>query len=157
MQITYASNAFWTNWQKGGEDKSKITTIRTTTHDDGTIKRDQIEVPQKDGDKDNVEYYQILSQISEEKLTQNTIERKKRKESEQRQNELIAEQRRKSRMLEELFALKLQAFETDVVKNSKNRKMRSNIRRSQNPVEMQAYVTLLYAMEMGLIQDVSEN
>lgn len=153
MEITYSSNSFWTNWRKGGEDKTSITAIRTTIHDDGKIKRDQVEVSQKDGEKDNIEYHQIIAQLGEELLTKNTLERKERKEAEEKQHELIAEQRRKSRMLEELFALKLQAFETDVIKNSKNRKMRSNIRRSKNPVEMQAYVTLLYAMELGLLNE----
>lgn len=157
MEIKYSSNAFWTNWKRGGEDKSSITAIRTTTYDDGKIQRDQVEVSQKDGDKDNVEYHQIIAQIGEEALTKNTLERRERKEAEQKQHELIAEQRRKSRMLEELFALKLQAFETEIIKNSKNRKMRSNIRRSSNPVEMQAYVTLLYAMELGLIKDGNED
>lgn len=46
--------------------------------------------------------------------------------------------------VEKLFKFKLQSFEYDFVKNSKNRKLKSNIRKAQTPLEVLTNVIEIY-------------
>jgi hypothetical protein len=48
---------------------------------------------------------------------------------------------------EQLFVAKLDAFEIDAVKNSKNRDLKSKIRKSKNFMEVTAYTVMLLMQE----------
>ena len=58
-----------------------------------------------------------------------------------------AEEREKAKELERLFNSKLACFEILEIKNSKNRKLRSKIRKAKNEIELMAYTSLLVMEE----------
>ena len=49
---------------------------------------------------------------------------------------------------ETLFNIKLEAFEIEIVKNSKNKELKKLIRKAKTPLEVQAYTTILIQKEM---------
>lgn len=49
---------------------------------------------------------------------------------------------------EALFAAKLEAFEIEEIKNSKNRDMKAKIRKAKSIVEVQSYATILLMKEL---------
>ena len=59
--------------------------------------------------------------------------------------------KKKTAELEQLFTLKLQAFEIDEIKNSPNKALRSKLRRAKNAVEMNALASIIIAQELGLM------
>lgn len=102
----------------------------------------------QDTDGTNPDMKEVLKVYTEEQIDQNT------KENLERRNENIkktAERResQKARMKQEaLFAAKLDAFETDLVKNSKNAEMKRRIRKAKSIMEVQAYTTILVMREL---------
>ena len=48
---------------------------------------------------------------------------------------------------EQLFAAKLDAFEIDLIKGSKNRELKSKIRKAKNIMEVTAYTVILLQQE----------
>jgi hypothetical protein len=49
----------------------------------------------------------------------------------------------RARKLEELFNYKLEVFETEEIKNSKNRKLKSKLRRAKSKIEVNLYAMML--------------
>ena len=62
----------------------------------------------------------------------------------------------RARKLEELFNYKLEIFETEEIKNSKNRKLKSKLRRAKSKVEVNLFAMLLLKEELGVEEDVWE-
>lgn len=142
--VRYNASAFWTNWRKNGEDQERITALKIL-EPGKTI--------QIDCEKNSDDYKEIIRQIGSERITKNTKERFSRKTREEEQKKIREEQKVRSKKLEDLFSLKLQAFESDIIKNSKNKKMRSKIRRAKNQIELNAFITLLIGMELGILNE----
>ena len=90
----------------------------------------------------------VLEQFTEEEIDANTqkgLER--RNENIKRQMERRESQAARAKQ-ESLFNAKLQAFEIELVKNSKDTEMKKAIRKSKNIMEVQAYATLLMMKEL---------
>jgi hypothetical protein len=90
-----------------------------------------------------------VSLIGQEKIDANTDERRKRKNMEVKTRKIKQENAKKTAMLEKLFHMKLQAFEIPEIRDSKNKPLRTKLRRSQNEVEMNAYAALIIGLEVG--------
>ena len=61
---------------------------------------------------------------------------------------------------EELFSIKLEAFEIPIIKNSIKRELKALIRKSKTAIEVQAYTTILLMKELddpSPVQEVTEN
>jgi len=144
MNELYLPNAFWTNWEKKGEDKSSITALKRIDSNS------TIQITTNEGQED---YNNLISQLSLSKITENTVIRFNKKQREKAEKDLIKEQRDKSKMLEELFSFKLKVFETESVKNSENKKIKSKIRKAKSQIEAQALTTLLIGIEEGIIDE----
>lgn len=155
MQLKYRDNAFFTNWREDGGDREEITAIAYYPDDPGIPAQQVNEKRLSDDGSVNVKYEDIVRQLGNECILENTKRRKRQKEKEERDAQLLREEKRKSTELEKLFSTKLQVFEIDEVKNSKNRKMRSLIRRSKNQPELYAYTTILLGLEKGIFKDES--
>jgi hypothetical protein len=99
-------------------------------------------------------FQELLDAHSEESIDKNTEERKARKEAEKQEVLQKEEEHAKARKLERLFNHKLELFETDEIKNSKNRQLKAKIRRSKSQVEAMYYAFKLLEES---IQEESES
>ena len=90
----------------------------------------------------------ILEQYTEEDIDENT------KKGLDKRNEIIKQQmeRQQSQVArgkqESLFNCKLEAFEVEQIKNSKNTELKRMIRKSKSIMEVQAYATILIMKEL---------
>jgi hypothetical protein len=96
----------------------------------------------------NADYDAIMEEYGEEELDRltalvNDIESEKLERHEEQK--IIQLNRMKQ---ETLFNIKLEAFEIEIVKNSKNKELKKLIRKAKTPLEVQAYATILIQKEM---------
>lgn len=102
----------------------------------------------QDPDGVNPDMKAILEQYTEEDIDENT------KKSLDKRNEIIKQQmeRQQSQVArgkqEVLFNYKLEAFEVEQIKNSKNTELKRMIRKSKSIMEVQAYATILIMKEL---------
>lgn len=141
----YLNNAFWEK-----EDKSVLKCIRLTKRPEGGRKKDVLVFNKirKDGTP-CPNYREVVETLGEKLIDKNTEERKNKKGKEEREKRAIAEQKKKSAELEQLFNLKLQAFEIPEIKASADRSLRTRMRRAKNTVELYALAALLIGKELG--------
>lgn len=101
-----------------------------------------------DPEGNNPDMKEVLAMYTEDDIDENT------RKGLERRNENIKRQmeRRESQAArvkqESLFNAKLQAFEIELVKNSKDTELKKAIRKSKNIMEVQAYTTLLMMKEI---------
>jgi hypothetical protein len=135
---------FWENYQK-----DRITCKLVITHDDGRVSSSTANISKYVANgKLNPDWTEILEQNTIEKIQRNTDEREERHRK-RRESDIIKEKERKqARKLETLFDAKLEVFEIEQVKNSKNRKMKARMRKSKNTHELMAYTTILLMEEI---------
>ena len=102
----------------------------------------------QDPDGTNPDMKAVLAQYTEEEIDANTQEGlDRRNENIKRQMERRESQNARAKQ-EALFNCKLQAFEVDAIKNSKNTELKRMIRKSKSIMEVQAYATILMMKEL---------
>lgn len=143
----YMNNAYWEK-----EDKSLLKCIRLTKKPEGGRKKDILVFSKirKDGTL-CPNYREVIETVGESVIDKNTEERKNRKGKEEREKRAVQEQKKKSAELEQLFNLKLQAFEIPEIKASPDRSLRTRMRRAKNVVEVYALASLLIGKELGYV------
>ena len=102
----------------------------------------------QDPEGTNPDMKAVLEQYTEEEIDANTqkgLER--RNENIKRQMERRESQNARAKQ-EALFNCKLEAFEVEAIKNSKNAEMKRMIRKSKSIMEVQAYATILLMKEL---------
>lgn len=102
------------------------------------------------GEGDNPDYKAIMEIFSERDIDENTKrrdERRQREVKERIERSKVDQQRRKD---EALFEAKLEAFEVPIVKNSKNKNLKSKIRKAKTAYEVLAYTVMLIQAEEAL-------
>ena len=120
-------------------------------YDDGRI----VSATISESDRSNPDLAEIKSKFTEEDLEKNTrkkIQKLAQEQEEEKQKQQAAEDRRNQ---EELFAVKLKIFEIDTVKNSANRKLKSQIRKSKTGLEAQAWAAALLLSEFNAAESAS--
>lgn len=128
----WLDNAFWET-----SEKMMVNCILELEDDVGRVTRQVMKISKKDIHGNlNPDFEEVVSSVTEEVINQNTEERRKRKEAEQEEKERRDYEHAKARKLEELFNYKLEIFEVDQIKNSKNRKLKSKLRRSSSKIEV---------------------
>lgn len=148
-QRKWLDNAFWETPQKEilnaiceykdeqGRDVRKV--MKMNKHlDSGVI---------------NPEFQQCIDYLTEDKIDASTAERKRRKLEEaeiQKQKEL---EKQRAKKLEQLFEYKLETFEIEEIKNSKNRQMKSKLRRAKSIPEVNLYAMMI--VKDALEDDIS--
>ena len=108
----------------------------------------QFEAVVSDTAEGNPDWYEIMELYTIEKideLTQQLEEDRKKRRDEKAQYHKDSEERQKN---EALFACKLEAFEIPEVRESKNRELKSKIRKAKSIVEVQSYTTILIMKEL---------
>ena len=109
-----------------------------------------------DPDGTNPDMKSVLEQFTEEEIDSNT------KKGLDQRNENIKQQmeRRESHLVrakqESLFNCKLEAFEVEAIKNSKNTELKRMIRKSKSIMEVQAFTTILIMKELENAEETEE-
>ena len=93
---------------------------------------------------------ECVEELTEEFIDKNTDERVNRKFKEQEQQRQLEINKRKAERLEQLFNYKLETFEVEDIKESKNRILKSKLRRAKSIPEVNLYAIMI-------IQDKLEN
>ena len=102
----------------------------------------------QDPEGTNPDMKAVLEQYTEEEIDVNTQEGlNRRNENIKRQMERRESQQARAKQ-EALFNCKLEAFEVESIKNSKNTELKRMIRKSKSIMEVQAYATILLMKEL---------
>jgi|SRR6056300_884208 len=140
----WLDNAFWEN-----DEKDILNCILEIQDDAGRIHR-QVMKLRKTDDKgnENLDFFEVLNDLTDELITQNTKDRKVRKEAEAEEKKQREIEHAKARKLEKLFEYKLEAFEVEEIKSSKNRQLKSKLRRAKSKVEVDLYAMMILMEEL---------
>ena len=142
----YLDNAYWEE-----ADRSKLKCIKMTQLEDGREKKTILEV-----DREDPIYKEVVSTFGIERIDHHTEVRKERKEKERHEHEIKKAQEVEAKKLEDLFSAKLRAFEIPTVKETKNKSLRTRIRRAENTMEVQALVTLIIGESLGMFGETDD-
>ena len=88
--------------------------------------------------------------LGEEHIDKNTEARVKRKYDRQQAKKEAINAQKKAQQLEKLFNHKLEVFEIEEIKKSKNRKLKAKIRRSKSIIEVNIYAMLIMKEELDI-------
>ena len=139
----WMDNAFWET-----DEKQMLNCILEMEDDVGRVTRQVMKLRKTDDEgNDNPDFIEVVDQLGEELITKIlTKEMFARKEKQRKTNKEL--EHAKARKLEQLFNYKLEAFEIDDIKNSKNRQLKSKLRRAKNRVEVDLYAIMIVMEEM---------
>lgn len=98
-------------------------------------------------DGTNRDFEELMKKYSVEQIDANTKKRYDDRNDRIKQNIERQKVDRTRMQQEQLFAAKLDAFEIDIIKNSKNRELKSKIRKAKNIMEVTAYTVMLLQQE----------
>jgi len=165
--FNFGPNAFWSD----GSAETALTTICRITNDDDQIYHDGVYEIQKyvkgakgkmvshNGTKQDIIVDDgVISPLftyavktigidNITKFTEERLNRHQKQKQEEKVKDLREVQKQRSKSMEDLFTAKLQVFDIEEVKNSKNKKLRGKIRKSKNIYELNAYTTMLLMEE----------
>ena len=135
----WMDNAFWET-----EEKKQLNCILELVDDAGRETRQVMLLNRhnKDGEENEL-FNEVVDALGEELIQQNTDDRKVRKAAQAEEKKQRDVEHARARKLEELFNYKLEIFETEEIKDSKNRKLKAKIRRAKSKVEVN-----LWAMKL---------
>jgi len=135
----WMDNAFWET-----EEKKQLNCILELVDDAGRETRQVMLLNRHNQDgAENELFNEVVDALGEELIQKNTDDRKVRKAAEAEEKKQRDVEHARARKLEELFNYKLEIFETEEIKNSKNRKLKAKIRRAKSKVEVN-----LWAMKL---------
>lgn len=136
---TWLDNAFWETPQK-----QVLNAICEYTDEQNRQVRKVMHMPRVDAQGvENPLFNQCIEYLGEEVIDASTAERRKRKLEEAevaKQKEL---EKQKAKKLEKLFEYKLETFEIPEIKESKNRQLKSKLRRAKSIPEVNLYAMLI--------------
>jgi UDP-3-O-[3-hydroxymyristoyl] glucosamine N-acyltransferase len=94
-------------------------------------------------ESNNVDYQEIRTKYTAEQLEQNTAAMIKKQNQAQEAKKAQEEAMRDKERQERLFAVKLQAFDVDAIKNTTNKTLKSSLRRAKSDFEVYAYAAAI--------------
>tara|TARA_B110000902_G_scaffold36380_1_gene38453 strand:+ start:500 stop:967 length:468 start_codon:yes stop_codon:yes gene_type:complete len=135
----WMDNAFWED-----DTKEKLNCILEIMDD---VERETRQVmllqrTNKDGTPNEL-FNEVIDDLGVESVDRNTEDRKVRKAAEKEEGQQRDVEFARARKLEELFNYKLEIFETEEIKNSKNRKLKGKLRRAKSKIEVNLYAMML--------------
>lgn len=135
----WLDNAFWET-----DEKKQVNCILELEDDAGRVTRQVMKLNRltKDGEE-NPDFNEVIETLGEESITNNTIERRERKSAEQAEKKQREIEHAKARKLEDLFNYKMESFEVEQIKDSKNRKLKGKLRRAKSKVEVDLYAMMI--------------
>lgn len=148
----WLDNAFWET-----EEKNQLNCILEIVDDEGRDIRQVMKLNRTERDgSPNEMFNEVVEALGEERIdqeTQDRVERKKAEAEEHKQREL---EHQKARKLEKLFNYKLEAFEVEEIKNSKNRKLKGKLRRAKSRIEVDLYSIMILQEQLEAESDGKE-
>lgn len=142
----WMDNAFWET-----PEKEKLNCI-LEMEDDSSKRTTQVMLLSrydKDGNSNEM-FDEVVGVLGEESIDKNTEERKVRKSAEVEEKKQRDVEHARARKLEVLFNYKLEVFETEEIKNSKNRKLKAKLRRAKSKIEVDLYAMKILEEELKL-------
>lgn len=131
-------NAVWENHTK---DRIKAT---LETVEDNKTTRQQMVVSRFDNQgRSNKDYEDIINHVTSERIDANTVRVQQELAAKQRKEAQAKKDAENTRRLEQLFQLKIDAFEIPEVKESSDRVLKSKLRKSKNSLEVQVYASVI--------------
>ena len=148
----WMDNAFWEN-----PEKDKLNCILEMEDDVGRKSTQVMLLSRlnKDGSENEL-FNEVIDALGEESVDRNTEERKIRKAAEKEEKKQRDTEHARARKLEELFNYKLEVFETEEIKNSKNRKLKAKLRRAKSKVEVNLWAMKILEETLEEVDDVGE-
>jgi hypothetical protein len=140
----WATDSFWESY-----DQNRITTVLMIIDEEDRETKQQLTVNRYNPDgSDNPDFQEIISQLTEEKITENTTKRNEKRNAEREAREQRRLEKEKADELQRLFEAKIKAFEIDDIKNSKNRALKAKLRKAKNLVEVNIYSMMIVMEEL---------
>jgi hypothetical protein len=136
---TWLDNAFWETPQK-----QLLNAICEYTDEKNRKIRKVLQLPRLDEKGvENPVFNQCVEFLSDDAIDASTAERRRRKLEEAEVKKQKDIEKQKAKKLEKLFEYKLETFEIDEIKNSKNRQLKSKLRRAKSIPEVNLYAMLI--------------
>lgn len=140
----WMDNAFWET-----DEKKQLNCILELIDDGGREQRQVMLLNRLDKDGgENELFNEVIEARGIEEIDKNTEDRKTRKSAEAEEKKQRDIEHARARKLEDLFNYKLEVFETEEIKESKNRKMKGKIRRAKSKIEVNLYAMMLLQEEL---------
>jgi hypothetical protein len=141
-------NVTWKNI----ETKDAVNCHILLNFDDGTTQILKAVVSNPSEGSPNPDWTQIMEEIGADLIDSNTTEAIQVRDS-QRESDRLTQEDQAAKDLEfqkqeVLFAMKLESFEIEAIKNSTDRASKALIRKSKSILEVQAYTTILLMKEL---------
>jgi hypothetical protein len=148
----WMDNAFWET-----DEKEKLNCILEMEDDIGRQTRQVMLLSRlnKDGTENEL-FNEVIETLGVESVDKNTEERKVRKAAEKEEKSQRDTEHARARKLEELFNYKLEVFETEEIKNSKNRKLKAKLRRAKSKVEVNLWAMKILEDSFEVEENVEE-
>jgi len=145
MSRTWLDNAFW-------ETPRKVTlnAISATVEGNKTTRKVWKLDKLKDDGTENEIFKEVVEFLGVEKIDNSSKKRLEKKQAEAEIDKHKKLEKERAKKLEQLFAYKLETFEIDQIKESKNRGLKSKLRRAKSIPEVNLYAILI-------IQDSMKN
>ena len=139
MAKQWLDNAFWET-----EKKELLNCISVDYDDEGREVRSVHKLKKYVADGTlNPLFDECVQYLGEEAIDVSTKARRDRKKSEAEMNKQKEEEQGRARKLEMLFQYKLETFEIEEIKNSRNRTLRSRLRRAKSIPEVNLYAMMI--------------
>ena len=142
----WLDNAFWET-----PKKEILNAISERTDDKGKNIRQVYKLMKFNGDgTENADFKEVVEFLGMDVIDKSTEERLSKKSAEADMDKQKKLEQERARKLEKLFEYKLETFEIPEIKESKNRQLKSRLRRSRSIPEVNLYA-------MMIIQDTIAN
>jgi len=148
----WMDNAFWES-----DEKKELNCILELEDDVGRVTRQQMFLLRHDKDgSENELFSEVVDALGEDAIDKETTDRVIRKKAEAEEEKMRDEEHNKARKLEKLFNYKMEAFEVDEIKNSKNRKLKAKLRRAKSKIEVDMYSIMILQDQLEAETDGKE-
>jgi len=97
----------------------------------------------------NRDFDAIMEEFGEEVLDENTVRHQETADEELKKREEMQEVHHNRMKQETLFEMKLQAFESEYIKNSNNKELKKLLRKAKTLIEVQSFATILIQEELN--------
>jgi len=148
----WMDNAFWET-----EQKNELNCILELEDDVGRVTRQQMFLRrfEKNGNENEL-FNEVVDALGEARIDEETEARVVRKKAEAEESKIREDEHNKARKLEKLFNYKLEAFEVEEIKNSKNRKLKAKLRRAKSKIEVDMYSIMILQDQLEAETDGKE-
>jgi len=148
----WMDNAFWET-----EEKKELNCILELEDDVGRVTRQQMFLHRHDKDGgENELFNEVIDALGEDSIDKETTDRVVRKEAQAEEDKLRENEHQKARKLEKLFNYKIEAFEVEEIKNSKNRKLKAKLRRAKSKIEVDMWSIMILQDQLEAESDGKE-